>query len=79
MASIQQRGSKFRVRIRSKGLPMLSLSFSSYEETEEWIEKYEEDYICDPDKYQRWIKANRQSKKSNEIYHVHIPLEDFKS
>ena len=56
---------------------MLSLTFSTYEEAEEWVEEHEQRYIDDPERYQEWIKLNRLSIKENAILHVHIPLDSF--
>jgi hypothetical protein len=63
--------------LRPQGLPMLSLTFSTYEEAEEWVEEHEQRYIDDPERYQEWIKLNRLSIKENAILHVHIPLDSF--
>ncbi len=77
MASIEKRGDKFRIRIRPEGLPLLSMTFPTYEEAEEWVEEHEQAYIDDHIKYKKWLWYNRASMKFYGIYHVYRPLEDF--
>lgn len=80
MSSIQERtivNTMYRVRIRPEGLPTLSLTFSTHEEAEEWLDEHEEAYIKDPWPYIEWLCANRASLKMHGLFHVHIPLERF--
>jgi hypothetical protein len=60
-----------------KGLPDLSLTFSSYNEAEFWAAENEQEYISNPDKYQNWLSWNRKSQKENGIFHSHRPLDSF--
>lgn len=64
MASISVRINKegsitYRVQIRRKGLPKLSLTFSSYQNAKSWVIKHEQKYIKNPDHYQAWIEKER--------------------
>ena len=80
MSSIQIRkivDTRYRVRLRPINLPCISLTFSSLDEAEKWIEEHEQKYIEDPETYQRWIQANRKSIKEKGIFHVHIPFENI--
>ena len=57
---IKKDGSKtYRLWIRRKGIPLLCLAFSTYEEAEDWAETHEFKYIQDPNSYQKWIKKER--------------------
>jgi len=67
----------FRVRLRNKYIPTLSLTFSLKKEAETWVEEHEEKYLENPEIYHKWIKENRKSIKKNGIFHIHIPLERF--
>jgi hypothetical protein len=49
----------YRVMIRRKGLPLLTLSFFSYAEAVNWVIENEEKYIDNPNRYQKWIKKER--------------------
>lgn len=80
MASIQIRkivNTKYRLRLRPKGVPELQLTFASEQEALEWAEEHEDQYIADPAKYQSWIRFNRTLMKSKGIFHVHRTLEEF--
>lgn len=77
MANIQKRVEKYRIRLRPQGLPCLSITFSTYEDAQNWVDEHEQKYIEDPAKYQSWIRFNRTVMKGNGIFHVHRPLEDF--
>lgn len=80
MSTIEIRKTKkesWRVRFRPVDYPVLSLTFYTHEEAEEWVFNHEHKYIENPEAYQKWIKANRASLRVNGIFHVHIPLENF--
>lgn len=49
----------YRVIVRRKGIPILCLSFETYEEAIKWESKHEEKYLENPDLYQNWILKNR--------------------
>lgn len=70
MATIYQRinrdgSSTIRLLIRRKGIPLLCLSFSSYEEAEIWAKTHELEYIKNPKAYQSWIQKERLNLKRN--------------
>lgn len=68
MATIYERFNKnglssARVLIRRKGLPVLSVTFSTMEEATKWVKLNEYKYINDPDLYLKWIKEERLNLK----------------
>lgn len=63
MATIQERklsdgSSSYRVLIRRKGIPQLSITFTTFEEAQEWTRMNEEEYIKNPERYD-WINKMR--------------------
>ena len=68
MASIFSRINKdgsvvYRVLVRRKGLPLLTMTFETLDEAEDWLDSHEENYIKNPIPYLEWIKTNRLSMK----------------
>ncbi len=53
----------YEVQVRRKGMPSLTVSFSSLEEAEEWVKQNEFRVIENPEKYREWIDKNRLEMK----------------
>lgn len=60
MATIYKRSdNQWRLQIRRKGIPLLSLTFMSYQEAVEWEREHEDAYMNNPAAYADFIKTQR--------------------
>lgn len=73
MASIRKRIPKgcvnwsYQVQIRRKGIPSLTISFVSYEEAFEWVDKNEDLYLRNPENYDDLRNSYRDLRREREF------------
>lgn len=73
MASIRYRKAKgcvnysYQVQLRRKGIPSLTISFVTYDEAIEWVNKHEENYLKNPERYEYLRNSYRQLRREREF------------
>lgn len=73
MASIRYRKAKgcinstYQVQLRRKGIPSLSLTFVTYEEALDWVEKNEKKYLENPESYEYLRNSYRKLRREREF------------
>ena len=73
MASIRKRiasgciNISYQVQIRRKGIPSLSISFCTYEEAIDWVNKNEFMYLRNPENYNHLRESYRELRREREI------------
>lgn len=70
-ATIQNRESSYRVRLRYKGLKDLCITFKDYDLARKWIDENELNYLENPSIYHEWLEKNRKSMKKNGLFHIY--------